>query len=407
VISARSNATFFVREQTMRRTFFPSLMTREDSLSRRSLLAGVVGIVGCSNRFSSERAADDDATLLGTVPFTDEQSALEVVSGEGLDGRLYTDLSRLTEDALVTPNETHYIRTRYPDLLDPNAAWKIAVSGLVEAPLDVTLDMLASKVKKDLGPFVLECSGNGSFAGFGMLSAARWSGVLVTDVLAMVKPLTSAKRVLVSGFDGHSKPSERSTPGASWIFTFAELAAAGAFLATEMNGVPLPRDHGFPVRLFVPGWYGCTCIKWVDAITLVDDDAPATSQMQEFAARTHQNGTPALARDYAPATMDQAAMPVRIEKWRVDGAITYRVVGIMWGGYRVTDKLAIRFRDEDAWTPVVVHPEQTTTWTLWSHEWRPTAIGPYAITLKIDDPAIPTRRLDLGFYRRRTMITEV
>lgn len=380
----------------------------EDALSRRKLLTGVLGLVGCSDRFNSASETGEEGTMLGTVPFTDEQADLEVVSGEGLDGRLYTDLSKLKDDALVTPNETFYIRTRYPDLLDPNAPWKIALGGLVESPRDLELADLAPKVKKDLGPFVMECSGNGSGAGFGMLSAARWSGVLALDVLSMVNVHPSAKRVLVSGFDGHSKPSERSTPGASWVFTFDELARAGAFLATEMNGAPLPRDHGFPVRLFVPNWYGCTCIKWVDAITLVDDDVPATSQMQEFASRTHQNGTPALARDYLPATMDQAAMPVRIEKWRIGGALVHRVIGIMWGGYQVTDKLAIRFRDDERFVPVDVHPKQTTnaTWTLWSHDWRPNVTGEYAITLRVDDPAVPQKRLDLGFYRRRTAVTQ-
>lgn len=377
-------------------------------ITRRQFFAGAL-LAGCGGSFGENGTADGPDEFLGTVPFTDDQGALEVATGEGLDGRLYTDLSKLRADALVTSNDAHYIRTRYPDLLDPNAPWKIAVSGLVEAPFDLTLEALAPMVKKNLGPYVLECSGNGSFAGFGMLSAARWSGILMSDVLAMVKPTSAAKRVLVSGFDGHSKPSERSTPGASWIFTFDQLIAAGAFLATEMNGVPLPKDHGAPIRLFVPNWYGCTCIKWVDAITLVDDDAPATSHMQEFAARTHQNGTPALARDYLPATMDQAAMPVRIEKWRVNGAIVHRVTGIMWGGYRVTDKLMIRFRDDEPWARVAPPPNPTTntTWTLWTHEWRPTRIGDYAISLKIDDPAVPQKRLDLGFYRRRTTITHV
>lgn len=374
-------------------------------ISRRHFLAGGL-VAGCGGSFGSD---DGRGTLLGTVPFTDEHAELEVVTGEGLDGRLYTDLEKLGPDAPVTSNETHYIRTRHPDLLDRSAPWKIAVGGLVDAPLDVTLDMLSPRVKNDLGPYVMECSGNGSFAAFGMLSAARWSGVPIADVLAMVKPLATAKRVLVSGFDGHSRPSARSTPGASWIFTFDELTSAGALLATEMNGAVLPPDHGFPVRLLVPNWYGCTCIKWVDALTLVDDDAPATSQMQEFAARTHQSGTPALARDYRPAVIDQAAMPVRIEKWRAGGVLTYRVVGIMWGGQRPSHALRIRFRDGDPWVPVDPSPRQTTntTWTLWSHDWRPAGPGEYAITLKVDDPGIPQRRLDLGYYRRRTILTEV
>ena len=118
-----------------------------------------------------------------------------------------------------------------------------------------------------------------------------------------------------------------------------------------MNGAPLTRDHGFPVRLIVPGWYGCSCIKWVDRIDLVPDDAPATTQMQEFAARTHQDiataagrRTPPLARDFIPAVIDTAAMPVRVEKWIVDGRLAYRITGIIWGGSKPTNALSIRFK---------------------------------------------------------------
>jgi len=359
--------------------------------------------VGCADPFAG-------AVLLGTVPFTGEGGPLNVAFGSGLDGRLYTDLSMLAPDDLVTPNDRYFIRTRYPDLINPSAPWQIAVDGHVKTPVSLTLEMLAPKVNPSLGPYVMECSGNGAFAAFGMLSAARWSGVPIADVLAMMDLLPQATRVLVSEFDSYSQPqSSTSKPGASWIFTVTELEKAGAFLATGMNGVPLPVDHGFPIRLMVPNWYGCTCIKWVDAITLVDDDAPATSQMQEFASRTHQDGVPALARDYKPATMDQAAMPVRIEKWRVAGEIVYRVVGIMWGGYRVTDRLSIRFASGQPYAPVDVCPKQSTnrTWTIWSHAWRPSKAGSYAITLAIDDPSIPTRRLDARFYQRTIDITEI
>lgn len=159
----------------------------------------------------------------------------------------------------------------------------------------------------------------------------------------------------------------------------------------------------------MPNWYGCTCIKWVDAITVVDDGAPATSQMREFASRTHQDGVPALARDYQPATIDQAAMPVRVEKWRGARGIVYRVVGIMWGGDRVTDKLSIRFGPGRPYVRVDLCPKQSTnqTWTIWSHAWRPGKAGPYAIALAIDDPSNRARRLAAGFYQRTIDITEV
>jgi DMSO/TMAO reductase YedYZ molybdopterin-dependent catalytic subunit len=406
-------------------------------LTRRQLLAGVLGFgcpslfAGCSGPGGFKAAPGTDAgidaalsdaalgcadrfaggVLVGTVPFTNEDvEQLDVAFGNGLNGRLYTDLSKLGPDSLVTSTETHYIRTRAPDLLDLTKPWNIAVSGLVGAPLDLKLEMLAPKVKTALGPYVMECSGNHTGAAFGMLSAARWSGIPIGDVLAMIDVLPLAKRVAISGFDSYSvlEPGI-STPGASWIFTFAELEAAGALLATEMNGAPLTPDHGSPIRLLVPNWYGCTCIKWVDGIALVDDDAPATSQMKEFASRTHQTGVPELARDYKPATMDQAAMPVRLEKWRVAGELLYRVVGVMWGGYRVTDKLSIRFDAREPFVPVDVCPAQTTnaTWTLWSHAWKPTRTGRFAIRLAVDDPSIPTKRLDSGFYERTTTISEV
>jgi DMSO/TMAO reductase YedYZ molybdopterin-dependent catalytic subunit len=220
---------------------------------------------------------------------------------------------------------------------------------------------------------------------------------------------SAATRILVSGFDQFSKTSANSTAGASWIFSFQDLTDTGAFLATEMNGAPLPPDHGAPVRLLVPGWYGCTCIKWVNEIVLVNDDEPATSQMTEFAARTMQDGQPALARDFKPAFIDQTAMPVRIEKWSLGGQIVYRVAGLMWGGDRVTDALAIRFNPDQPYEHVTLCPKPSTnaTWTWWTHTWRPRAPGQYVMRLHVDDPSIRTRRLDSGFYDRTVAIDQV
>jgi len=181
-----------------------------------------------------------------------------------------------------------------------------------------------------------------------------------------------------------------------------------------MNGAPLPRDHGRPVRLIVPGWYGCACIKWVNRIELVPDDAPATSQMREFASRTHQpsqpgGAPPAVARDYLPAAIDTTAMPVRVEKWIAGRRISYRLVGLMWGGRMPTNALSIRFRANAPWTRVedCPMPSSTDTWTVWTHTWRPAEPGRYDIVLRVDDPAIRTRRLDVFFYARAIQIDEV
>jgi DMSO/TMAO reductase YedYZ molybdopterin-dependent catalytic subunit len=265
----------------------------------------------------------------------------------------------------------------------------------------------------DLNPLVqpqgvqlLECSGNFVDAGFGLLSAADWAGVPIQQVLDMIDIDPAATRVLISGADHTS--GNGSVPGAAWIFTFEQLQQAGAFLATEMNGVPLPLDHGFPVRLLIPGWFGCCNIKWVNEIILVDESEPATGQMQEFASRTLQPGTPALAADYIPATIDQTAVPVLVEKWLHEGQLVYRIKGVMWGGYELTDKLVIQF-DDGPWEPVTVCPQQSSnaTWTLWEHIWRPPAAGEYLMTMHIDDPNVPQRRLDSGRYHRHVIIDEV
>jgi DMSO/TMAO reductase YedYZ molybdopterin-dependent catalytic subunit len=204
----------------------------------------------------------------------------------------------------------------------------------------------------------------------------------------------------------NSPPVDRASP-----CTFEQLTRAGAFLATHMNGAPLPLDHGAPVRLFVPGWYGCACIKWVNEIRLVGENEPATSQMQEFAARIHQKGVPVLARDYRPATLDQSAMPLRIEKWRLvrDSGLIYRVVGISWGGDRASDRLTLRFNANEPLAPVKVCPPQSqnATWTMWSHLWRPRAAAAYTLRLRVDDARIAQHRLDIGFYDRTVAITEV
>jgi DMSO/TMAO reductase YedYZ molybdopterin-dependent catalytic subunit len=345
---------------------------------------------------------------IGVVEFIHEGPApLETSLGAELDGRLYTDLSQLSARSLITPTEKFYLRTRASQLLPDTKGWEVRVDGLAAKPFALAPADLV-KAAQPMGAHLMECAGNGSFAGFGMLSVAEWSGVPVTEILAEAKEKPSATRVLVSGFDRYATPSVSSTPGASWVFTLDDLKSARAFLATQMNGESLTRDHGAPVRLVVPGWYGCTCIKWVESITLVDDSAEATSQMQEYASRTAQKGTPRLAREYQPARIEQAAMPVRVEKWQVSDKILYRVVGVAWGGSRPAAGMQIRFNPEEDYVAVDnFSAARNDPWTIWTHAWSPKTPGTYSIRLALKDASIPARRLDSGYYVRTVEITEV
>jgi len=363
---------------------------RVSLLGSGALLVGIDQISGFAPYQSDANDSFQGGKQLGVVEFTGESRApLDTVIGTGLDARLYSDLSTLTPEQLVTPIEKFYVRTTASELLDAAKPWAFKVGGLVQEPVTLTLEDL-QKSAKPMGMHLMECSGNARATRFALLSVADWTGVPISDLLAVrIKPRTD--RVMVSGFDQYPMKSAMSIPGADWIFTLEQLKSAKAFLAIEMNRKPLTNDHGAPVRLVAPGWYGCTCIKWVNAITFVDENAPATSQMQEFAARTHQQGVPKLAGDYRPATIDQAAMPIRVEKWFVDGRIRYRVVGILWGGSRPAKVLEIRFNPEEDYVRVDNFSQTTNDpWSFWSHAWTPKAVGTYMIRLRLTDPVVET-----------------
>jgi DMSO/TMAO reductase YedYZ molybdopterin-dependent catalytic subunit len=345
--------------------------------------------------------------------------------GAGLDARLFADLSQLgaaprtSHDAPRTASEEFFVRTAVPRTLPQTDAWRLRVAGLVKTPIDLTMRELEPLVAPG-GRYLIECSGNADQTNYGLMSVADWEGVPLTAILDRARPSAASYRVLVSGVDDETTPSRTSVPGASWIFSRDDLQHA--LLAVRMNGAPLPRDHGFPVRLVVPGWYGCSCIKWVDRIDLVADQAPATTQMWEFAARTHQDAAllarpfdslagpdSPRAKDFVPAVIDTAAMPVRVEKWLIDDRLAYLVTGIVWGGSKPTNALSIRFRSNQAWVPVddCPVPTSTLTWSLWSYLWRPEEPGRYQIVLRVNDPAIRTRRLDIFFYVREIEIDEI
>jgi DMSO/TMAO reductase YedYZ molybdopterin-dependent catalytic subunit len=344
---------------------------------------------------------------VGVVGFSQEAPVpMETAFGDGLDGRMYTDLSRLTPQNVVTATESFYIRTRASELLEGQKPWMVRLNGLGIKPVELSLAEL-KKTSQPMSVHVMECAGNARSGHFGLMSAAEWSGVPLVELLERVKFKPQSTRVLVSGFDTYPTKSMSSQPGASWIFSWDDLHGARAFLATEMNGKPLTKDHGAPIRLIVPGWYGCACIKWVNEITLVADGAEATSQMQEFAGRTQQVGVPKLVRDYKPARIEQAAMPTRIEKWIIDQRIVYRVTGILWGGSRPVSTLQIRFNPEEDYLAVEsVQQKIKDPWSFWTHPWSPKRPGTYLIRLRIKDPQIAATRLNAGYYLRSVEITE-
>ena len=363
-------------------------------------------------------AASPLGDLLGIVPLHGDRPRAtgfgQLLGGPGLDARLFTDLSTLQPDALITPTAQMFVRTAAPPALQVTPReWSIATRGFSAGDPVMTLERLRREARP-MGAHLIECSGNTDPDNFGLMSVTAWDGVPLAQVVSDLRSSglqsgrSVATAVLVNGHDT-TQDSRSSKAGASWIFPLDALDRLGAFLAVRMNGASLTPDHGAPVRLVVPGWYGCTWIKWVDQLRLVGADEPTTSQMIEFSLRTHQGGIPQLARDYAPPMIDLAATPIRVEKRRTSGRIEYRVIGIVWGGDRTVDRLLIRFNPGEQPKPLTICPPPTThrIWSRWEYRWRPESPGVYNIALRAADPTLRTRRLDVSFYVRRVVIDEI
>lgn len=343
-----------------------------------------------------------DPDLIALHAFVNEGPLVVGKRGVGLDARMRLDLSTLAPETLDVGAERFFVRTERPDLLAQGEPKAIVLGGLVERELSVSAaELLAAS--RPLGTHLMECSGNTREGAFGLVSATRWGGVPIDEVLARMAPTSRDARVLVSGFDGHSRASEggHSISGAAWIFSRSELTKRGAFLATHMGDKPLLADHGAPARLFVPGYYGCSCIKWVDRIELVADDAPATTQMKEFAGRTHQHYAFETAREYSPPFVQAAAMCTRAEHRRVDGKARLRLRGVVWGGESPTTLVRL-FIGAGGGDPVIVKTVAATasTWGMWEYLAPPLAPGRYDVRLRVEPIQTPQRRLDSGWYAR-------
>ena len=346
---------------------------------------------------------------VASVEFVGEDPrTVEVLIGEGLDGRQVMDLATLDETGLVVPNERFFIRTAWPDGIDPDADWTVRLVALDGGETELSLDDLFAR-SEDAGVVHFECSGNTSYGGFGLQGAARWGGVPLLALLDELGLDDADAWVRISGNDDHTSTSSGSRPGCSWVFSREQLAESGALLALEMNGEPLPLDHGFPVRLVMPGWYGCTCVKWVERIELVGADAASTDHMREFASRTHQTGEPTLARDFRAARADLSAAPVRAEHWRtVDGDEVLQLTGLLWGGLAdgIGHDGALEVQVGGAeWAPVTVCPDRpdARTWGLWRHVLPLPSSGEHRVRLRVAAD-IPTTRLDSGWYERTVRV---
>jgi len=178
----------------------------------------------------------------------------------------------------VTPTDRHFIRN---NLLTPDfdaTKHTVEIAGLVDKPMVLTVAELRSKFPETTAQAMIECAGSGR-TGFnptprgtpwpasGGMSCSRWTGVRLADVLRAAGVRADAVHVAFTGADFGVLPT---IPKVARSVPIAKAMERHTLLAYGMNGGPLPKIHGYPLRVVVPSWAGSASIKWVARIEVLD-----------------------------------------------------------------------------------------------------------------------------------------
>jgi len=253
-------------------------------------------------------------------------------------------------DSWITPNSRFFVRSHFYIPQVEAGKWELSIEGLVEKPVKLNLEQIRRMPQVER-VITMECAGNGRsyfeprVAGIqwrkGAVGTARWKGVRLKDVLARAVLKPEAKHIAFDGADtGMATAPDfvRSVP-------VAKCLHADTLLATHMNGVPLPLEHGFPLRLITPGWEGAACVKWLAKMIAAPEEADGffMKTAYRYPTRPVKPGEAVDAKDMAAITslavkslITKASGPIEGVAWAGEADIT-RVEVSVDGGKTWTD----------------------------------------------------------------------
>jgi DMSO/TMAO reductase YedYZ molybdopterin-dependent catalytic subunit len=293
----------------------------------------------------------------------------------------------------VTPVGLHYLLTHYDIPHLDIAQWRLRVDGGAGHPIDLTIDELRS-MPAVTRLATMECAGNGRALLeprplsqpwlVEAVGTSRWTGVRLADVLGRVDLASDAVEVVFTGADrgverGIEQAYERSLP-------MSVATGSDALLAYEINGAPLPPQHGSPLRLVVSGWYGMTNVKWLTAIRAVD--VPFTGHQQLVSYRLRQDADEmgiALTTMAPRALMVPPGVPDFETRERHVSAGDERLTGRAWSGSGPITEVAVSADGCQTWSPAAVDPPPDTgVWQSWTFTWR-AAAGTHELSCRAID----------------------
>ena len=255
----------------------------------------------------------------------------------------------------ITPNEEFYITTYSDKVPAVNYdAHSLRIEGLVEKPYTLTMKDL--ETMKDRTEFVtLQCIGNS--VGGDAIGNALWDGVTLKKILDRAQPKSGISKAAFFAEDGYSD----SIP-------YALAQSEDVFLAYKMNGEPLPRQHGYPLRAIVPGIYGMKNVKWLTKIELVNHNFKGYWEKQGWS--------------------DEAVIPLKSQilmpmSGKTIAVGNYVVGGVAFAGRYGISRVQVSLDGGKAWVEANVKaPLSKWAWSVWEFDWKPTRAGQYSLQVR-------------------------
>ncbi len=300
----------------------------------------------------------------------------------------------------VTPTGLHYLVIHW-DIppVDP-AGWRLGIGGRIGQPLELTMDEIRDRPRRTI-TVTLECAGNGrawlsprplSVPWLGeAVGTAEWTGTPLRGVLEDAGLEADAVEVVFRGADRGIQGEEEQTYARS--LTVADATRPEVLLAYEMNGRPLEPQHGFPLRLVVPGWYGMTSVKWLTSIDAVSERFEGFQQADAYRYQRDADdpGEP-VRRTRVRALMIPPGIPDFFSRGRFVDSGRVELSGRAWSGSGPVERVEVAV--DGQWAEATLGPPAGEfAWRSWSFEWDATP-GEHELACRATDAAGDVQPLD-------------
>ena len=345
------------------------------SFTRREMIRGSVAFAAVALTHApwsalGARAREDAGTL---IPFLDKQPPGKMLQWENL-----TDW--------ITPNDQVFAVSHYgKPVVDP-AQFKLEVGGLVRKPITLSLEQIRKRRRKSVVA-TLECSGNSSNPGFaGAIGNVRWTGTPLVSLLDDCQPLKRGIEVVFFGADEKVEKIREKEYSQNFArsLSIREAARDEILLAYEMNGEPLTPEHGAPLRLVVPGWFGIAWVKWLQRIEVLDRRYMSKYMAREYVTiRGEERNGKTIWRETSVGPIDVKSVTARAARLS-DGTI--RFSGAAWTDGTPLRRVEIKI-GESAWKPVDLarKPSERYGWRFWTYDWKHPESGDHTVVSRAID----------------------